>query len=276
MQRKTKYVPRAALGLLQPKAQTRSCCPWKEARASPQFTPPTSQPCSHTLYLTTSNRCVNPSLDLHHPFGRIKPHGFSGVWLKVMHTCKAQWSQGLKSLTVGADPCPFPSGSKGNTETFVVKPFHRRHTEWGLYRQGGKQRWAPRWRGAVLHLPFRWISEALSSFSTACPRHINRESETFLSRGRSSFIALWRRSSNSRLSPIHPPAESLPRPGLAGIQPTRIPRQEPAAAGMSRSGRTQLFLIACLCFHRLRLPWLGTFWGRLLFCLSYFFPKFHF
>lgn len=218
VQRKTKCVPRAASGLPQPKAQTQSCCPWKEARASPQFTPPTSQPCSHTLYLTTTNRRVNPSLHLHHPVGRIKPHGFNGVWLKVMHTCKAQWSQGLKSLTVGADPCPFPSRSKGNTETFVVKPFPCWHTEQGLCRQGGKQRWAPCWRGAVLHLPFRWISEALSSLSAARPRHINRESETFLSRGRSTFITLWRKSSNPCLSPIH----------------CALPSRVPAEAGAGR------------------------------------------
>lgn len=195
---------------------------------------------------------------------------------------KAQWSQGLKSLTVSADPGPFPARSKGNTEPFVVKAFPCWHTEWGLCRQGGKQRCAPRWRGALLHLPFRWISEPLSSFSAARPRHINGESETFLSRGRSSFITLWRKSNNPRLCPIHRavPSRVAAEAGLAGIQPTRIPRQEPAAAGMSGTGRTQLFLIACLCFHRLRLPRLGTFWGRLLYwslySLFYFFPKFYF
>lgn len=54
-QRASKYVPRAASGLLQLKALTQSCCPQKEARASPQFTPPKPQPCSHTLCLTAGN-----------------------------------------------------------------------------------------------------------------------------------------------------------------------------------------------------------------------------
>lgn len=129
VQRQTKCEHRAAPGLPQPKAQTQSCCPWKEARASPQFTPPTSQPCSHPLYLTTSNRCANPSLDLHHPSGRMKPHGFSRVRLEVLHTRTARWSQGLKGL-----PCP--SRSKGTQSHLLGMRPHRA----GTVR--GEQRWA--------------------------------------------------------------------------------------------------------------------------------------
>lgn len=132
-----------------------------------------------------------------------------------MHACKAQWSQGLKSLPVGADPCPIPCRSKGNTGTFVVKPLPHGRTERGLCRQAGRQRWAPRWRGAGLHLPFRRSSEALSSCSAARPRHVNREGETFLSRGRSSFIALRRRGNNPQLSPMHRALPSSPCRGAS-------------------------------------------------------------
>lgn len=121
VQRQASCEPWAAPGLPQTKAQTQSCCPWKEARASQQFTPPASQPCSHTLYLTTSNRCANPSLDLHHPSGRVKPHGFSGVRLKVTHTRTARWCRVSKAWLLALSPAlslPIP----GNTEPFVGNP----------------------------------------------------------------------------------------------------------------------------------------------------------
>lgn len=71
--------------------------------------------------------------------------------------------------------------------------------------------------------------------------------------------------------PAAPQQSPCPGWGLAGVQPSRIPRREPAAAGMSGTGRMQLFLIARFCFHRLSLSWLGIFGGWFLFLSLFFF-----
>lgn len=105
---KPKVVPRAASGLPQLKAQTQSC-PWKEVRASPQFTPPTSQPWSHTLYLTTSNRCVNPSLDLHHPRFITDSTGFG---YKLCTHARLSGPKVSKACLLALTPAPSPADPK--------------------------------------------------------------------------------------------------------------------------------------------------------------------
>lgn len=162
-------------------------------------------------------------------------------------------------------PLRLPHQPKKKHRDICCKLLHHRRTEQELCRQGVKQRWAPHRRGAVLGFPFRLISEALSSFSTACQRHINRESETFLSRSRTLETPLpCGERATTPASPhlLTAPRQSpCPERGLAGVQPTRILRREPAAAGMSGTGRTQLFLIARFCFHHVSLSWLGIFGG---------------
>lgn len=114
-------------------------------------------------------------------------------------------------------PLLFPTNPKRNTETFVIKLLYRRHTAQGLCRLGLKQRWAPWHRGAALGFPFRWITEALSSFSAAHPRHINSERYFWAAAGpwRPHFIAMWRKSKNPGIPPIrqHFPSRAHARGG---------------------------------------------------------------
>lgn len=227
VQRQTKYVPRAASGCLRPKHKHRAVV-LGERWEHPTVHAPTSRPCSHTLYLTTGNL---PGL--HHPLGRVKPHGFNGVWLKAMHTRKAQWSQGLKSLSVGA--APFLRIQR-NTGTFVAQRSPAR-TERAV-QTGRKAEVGSRRRGAVLHLPSTRISEPPSSCSAARPRHINTESETFWQRQR-QFHGPWIGAITPPL-PCTAPSPAVPaEAGLAGLQPARtgarsLQLQESLAPGARR------------------------------------------
>lgn len=158
----------------------------------------------------------------------------------------------------------------------MLKLLHRRHTERGLCRRGVQQRWAPRRRGAALGFPFRQISEALSSFSAACPRHINREKRDISEQRQDLGNLISSPCGEKAITPASPPstggspAEPLPGAG-AGGGPAR-PDTAPGACSCRNvwDRAMQLFLIARFCFHHLSLSWLGIFGGWFLF-LSFFF-----